>query len=173
MVGYHCVGCRAVYSEARAPKRCDRCHGKAFAFVNDAVDPETAEIERLYREDARRVGVTGLQASPAPLMSDDAALAAAFAESERFRLNAIAGRPYTSAAPPVAPEPASVPAMRFPTNDVPPAAGGPPAPEQPSTPVLEGEESQSWSESEQSTPVLEEPSDDAPATPRDMPERDD
>jgi rubredoxin len=143
MIAFHCVGCRAVYLEARAPRRCDRCHGKAFSAVNDAVDPETAELERLYRLDAQRAapGLPGVQASPAPLLSDDAALAAAFAESERFRLNAIAGRPYTSAAPPVVPEPASVPAMIFTTDE--------PAPVRH---VLEGDDA-------------------APPTPRDMPEQ--
>lgn len=159
MVVFHCVGCRAQYREARAPRRCDRCHGKAFAAVDDAVDLEAVEIRRLYAEDAKRLGVTGVT----PLSSDDADLAAAFAEAERFRQSALAGRPYEAPAPPVAPEPASVPAMTFPTNDAPAWAAekvdamkrGELPPFGPAVVVIEGE-----------------PSDDAPATPRDMPEQD-
>jgi rubredoxin len=85
MVVFHCVGCRAVYAEARAPRRCARCHGKAFAAVDD--NAPTSPL---------------LDAGPVlgtPPENLDAELAAAFAESERFRLAAVSGRPYVAPAP--------------------------------------------------------------------------
>lgn len=99
MVTYHCCGCRAQYPAQ--PKRCPRCKGRAFSAVND--DAPTSAL--LDVPEAFML---------APVSLDDE-LRAAFESSERFRLQAISGRP---ALPPV---------------------------------VLEG--------------------DDAPATPRDMPER--
>lgn len=69
MVVYHCVGCRARY--AAQPRRCDRCHGKSFAAVDDA--------QR----------IDDVHASPPGMTDLDPELAAAFASSERHRLTSL------------------------------------------------------------------------------------
>ncbi len=121
MLTYYCCGCRAQYPAQ--PKRCPRCRGRSFSGVDDAA-PTSALLDE-----------------PAPLVPEnlDPALAAAFEESERFRLAAISGRPVVS-----------VPAL--------------PAP------VLEGEPAEGWPLHEHADTQLR--GDDAPPTPRDMPEHD-
>jgi hypothetical protein len=145
MLTYYCCGCRAQYPAA--PKRCPRCKGRSFAGVND--DAPTMAV---LLDDAPIVVPENL----------DGELAAAFAESERFRLATLSGSPYTRPAPPVAPEPANVPAPSF--DD--PARQSLPVFERAAV-VLEGSERvEGWPG--HLSDVM--PADDAPPTPRDRPD---
>jgi hypothetical protein len=80
MVIFYCCGCRAQY--AAAPRRCDRCKGKAFTAVDDNA-PTRALLD---------------PAEPAPVVVEDldAELREAFAASERFRQSSLSGRPMVS-----------------------------------------------------------------------------
>lgn len=147
MVTYYCCGCRAQYPAQ--PKRCPRCKGRSFTGVND---------------DAPTTALLALDDAPILVPENlDGELAAAFAEAERFRLASLSGSPYTRPAPPVAPEPANVPAPSFDDPARPYLAP------EPAAVVLEGEQSEGWPGHLSDVMPRD---DDAPATPRDMPERD-